>query len=99
MVRLLSPFDPYLQARDRTLIVPDTSVHKALWPVLGRPGVLFVDGEVVGMWRTRTSGTKVTITVESFGAVRPAVWKQVDGEAERVAAARGATDVAIERVD
>jgi hypothetical protein len=99
LVRLLSPFDPYLQARDRALIVPDKSVYKALWPVLGRPGVLFVDGEVAGMWRTKTSGKKVTITVEPFGSVRAAVWKQVDGEAERVAAARGASDVQVKRID
>ncbi len=51
LVRLLGPFDPYLQARDRELIVPDRSVHKSLWPVLGRPGVLFVGGEVLGTWR------------------------------------------------
>jgi hypothetical protein len=99
IVRLLGPFDPYLQARDRALIVPDKSVHKALWPVLGRPGVLFVDGEIAGLWRTKTSGAKVTITIEAFGPVRPAVWKQVDAEAERVAAARGAADVAVKRVD
>ena len=99
LVRLLSPFDPFLQARDRALIVPDKSVYKALWPVLGRPGVLFVDGEVVGMWRTKTSGKKVTLTVEPFGSVRPAVWEQIDREAERVAAARGASDVQVKRVD
>jgi hypothetical protein len=98
LVRLLGPFDPYLQARDRQLIVPDTSVHKALWPVLGRPGVLFADGEVAGLWRTKTAGKKLTITVEAFGAARPAVWKAVDAEAERVAAARGATDVRVKQV-
>lgn len=99
VVRLLGPFDPYLQARDRELIVPDKSVHKLLWPVLGRPGVLFVDGEVVGTWRTKTSGTKLTITVAAFAPLPPKVWKQVELEAERVAEARGATDVAVKRAD
>ncbi|MDQ3157725.1 MAG: winged helix DNA-binding domain-containing protein, partial [Actinomycetota bacterium] len=30
-VRLLSPFDPYLQSRDRELVVPDSSHRKELW--------------------------------------------------------------------
>ncbi len=97
LVRLLGPFDPYLQARDRDLIVPDKSVQKALWPVLGRPGALFVDGEVVGTWRTKASGAKLTITAQAFAPVRPAVWKQVDVEAERVAEVRGASDVSVKR--
>lgn len=99
VVRLLGPFDPYLQARDRDLIVPDKAVHKILWPVLGRPGVLFVDGEVAGTWRTKTSGKKLTINVEAFVPLPPKVWKQVDAEAERVAEARDAADVSVSRVD
>ena len=98
LVRLLGPFDPYLQARDRGLIVPDKSMYKVLWPVLGRPGALFVDGEVAGTWRTKSSGKKATITVEAFGSLRPAVWKKIDVEAERVATARGLADVSIKHV-
>lgn len=97
LVRLLGPFDPYLQARDRTLIVPDTSVHKTLWPVLGRPGVLLADGEIAGVWRTKATKATLTITVEAFGPVPASVWKQVDAEAERVAAVRGASDVSVLR--
>jgi hypothetical protein len=99
LVRLLGPFDPYLQARDRQLIVPDKSVHKLLWPVLGRPGVLFVDGEVVGTWRTKTSGRKITITVDAFAPLPPRTWKQVEAEAERAGEARGASEVAVKRTD
>ena len=99
IVRLLGPFDPYLQARDRELIVPDKSVYKLLWPVLGRPGAVFVDGEVVGTWRTKTSGKKITITVDAFAPLPPKVWKQVEAEAERAAEVRGATDVTVRRTD
>lgn len=99
IVRLLGPFDPYLQARDRDLIVPDKAVQKVLWPVLGRPGVLFVDGEVAGTWRTKTAGKNLTIAVEAFAPLPPKVWRQVDAEAERVAQARGVPDVAVTRVD
>jgi hypothetical protein len=99
LVRLLGPFDPYLQARDRNLIVPDKAVQKTLWPVLGRPGALFVDGEVVGTWRTKAAGKKLTITVEPFAPVRPSVWKQIEAEAARIAEVRGAADVTVTRVD
>jgi hypothetical protein len=89
LVRLLGGFDPYLQARDRDLIVPDKAVHKALWPVLARPGAVFVDGEVVGTWRPKASGTKLAIMIDSFGPLPAPVRSQVDAEAERVAAVRG----------
>lgn len=98
LVRLLGPFDPYLQARDRDLIVPDKAAQKTLWPVLGRPGALFVDGEVAGSWRTKTAASKLTITVEAFVPLRSQIWRAVEEEAVRVAAARGAADVAVKRV-
>jgi Winged helix DNA-binding domain len=98
VVRLLGPFDPYMQARDRDLIVPDKAVQKRLWPVLGRPGVLFVDGEIAGTWRAKATGRKLTVTVEAFGPQPASVWKQVEAEAALVAKVRGAPDVTVKRV-
>jgi hypothetical protein len=99
VVRLLGAFDPYLQARDRALIVADKALHKALWPVLGRPGVLFADGEVAGTWRPRTSGRKLTLKVEPFAPLPPATWAAIEEEAQRVAAVRGAGELAVTRVE
>ena len=95
LVRLLGGFDPYLQARDRDLIVPDKAAHKALWPVLGRPGAVFVDGEVVGTWRPKASGAKLTIVVDAFGPLPAPERAQLEAEAERVAAVRGLTVAAV----
>jgi hypothetical protein len=89
VVRLLGAFDPYLQARDRKLIVPDMSVHKALWPVLGRPGAVFVDGEVAGTWRPKAAGKKLTLDVRTFAPLPPDTWTELEQEAARVAAVRG----------
>jgi hypothetical protein len=97
LVRLLSGFDPYLQARDRNLIVPDKAVQKALWPVLGRPGAVFVDGEIAGTWRPKAAGKKLTVVVEEFAPLPPAVREQIDAEAERVAAVRGMALAAVSR--
>ena len=93
VVRLLSGFDPYLQARDRDLLVPDKAAQKAMWPVLGRPGVLLVDGEVLGVWRPKSSGAKLTLTVEAFAPLPASTWAKVETEAGRVAAVRGARTV------
>lgn len=98
-VRLLGPFDPWLQARDRDLIVPDRAVHRTLWPVLGRPGVVFVDGEVAGTWRAKLSGGRLALTVTGFGTLPPHVWPQVEAEAERMRVVRGAARVAVTRRD
>ena len=99
VVRLLGAFDPWLQARDRDVIVPDRGVHRALWPVLGRPGALLVDGDVVGTWRPKSSGRKLTVSVAAFAPLPPTVWRQVEAEAERVAAVRGASSANVTRVE
>lgn len=62
-VRLLGPFDLFLQSRDRELIVPDAAARKDLWRTLGRPGAVLVDGEVVGSWRPKATGKSLTVQV------------------------------------
>lgn len=97
VVRLLGPFDPYLQARDRDLLVPDQAAHKALWPVLSRPSVVLVEGEIAATWRGRSSGGKLTLSVEPFAALPEPVWHEIDAEAERVAAVRDLDLAAVKR--
>ena len=85
VTRLLAPFDLYLQARDRTLLVPDPDRAKDLWRMLGRPGGVLVDGEIVGTWRARKSGKSVSVSVELW---RDADRAALDEQAERLAAFR-----------
>jgi Winged helix DNA-binding domain len=86
--RMLGPFDLFLQARDRTTIVPDTAHAKQLWPVLGRPGAVLVDGELVGTWRPRQSGGKLTVAIQLWRKLSQASRRAVTEEAERLAAYR-----------
>ncbi|MGY1750221.1 DNA glycosylase AlkZ-like family protein [Modestobacter sp. SYSU DS0511] len=89
VVRLLAPYDPWLQLRDRSLLVPDRARAKELWPVLGRPGAVLVDGEVAGVWRPRSSGRRLTVRVQPWQALPPAVRRRLAEESERLAACRG----------
>jgi hypothetical protein len=89
VTRLLGPFDLFLQARDRETLVGDPARRKALWPTLGRPGAVLVDGEIAGLWRPRKAGASLTVTVEPWTPFSPAVRDAVGEQAERLAAFRG----------
>ena len=89
VTRLLGPFDLYLQARDRTLLVDDRAHAKDLWRTLGRPGGLLVDGEIAGTWRARKSGAAMTVSVELWAEATPKVRSAIGAQAERLADFRG----------
>ena len=82
--------DPYLQARDRELLVPDQALRSELYRALGNPGVVLADGEVVATWRPKAAGAWLTLLVSAAAPLTPDVRARIDDEAERVAAARGA---------
>jgi len=86
--RLLGPFDLFLQARDRALLVDDPARAKALWPVLGRPGAVLVDGEIAGLWRPRRSGTAFRVNMVLWAKTSTSVRKAITEQAERLAAYR-----------
>ena len=94
-VRLVGPYDPYLQLRDRELLVADGARRKDLWPVLGRPGAILADGEVVGTWRPRAAGRRLTVRIEPWTRLAKRDRALVDEQAQRLAAHRGLGDVAV----
>ena len=83
---LLAPFDLYVQARDRSLLVPDPAYAKDLWRALGRPGGVLSGGELVGTWRAKKAGSAVTVAVELW---HPADRRAIGEQAERLATVRG----------
>ncbi|MFI5912777.1 DNA glycosylase AlkZ-like family protein [Dactylosporangium sp. NPDC051541] len=86
-VRLLPPSDPFLQARDRSVLVPDKAQQQEVWRILGNPGVLLVDGDIAGTWRARAVPKKrLELSVTAWASVSPAL---VEREAGTVAAVRG----------
>jgi hypothetical protein len=89
LVRLLGGFDLFLQGRDRDLILPDTSLHEQLWPILGRPGAVLCGTQIVGTWRPRTAGSAFTLRLNLWTKISKAVRARIEAEAERLASHRG----------
>ena len=89
VVRLVGSHDAFLQARDRAVLVPNAAHRKALLPVIGRPGGVVADGQLVGLWRPKTSGRRFTLRLTPWGRMTKARRAAVEVEAERLAAFRG----------
>jgi hypothetical protein len=84
VVRLLGPFDLFLQGRDRELVVREEARRKDLWRTLGRPGAVLVGHEVLGTWRPRMSGRTLRLAVDAWSPL-----PDLAEQAERLAEFRG----------
>jgi hypothetical protein len=87
--RLLGPYDLFLQLKDRATLLTDPARVKAMWPVLGRPGAMLVDGDIAGAWRPRKAGAKLRLRLDWWTRPTKAVREAITVEAERLAAHRG----------
>lgn len=96
VTRFLGPYDLFLQAKDRQLLVADPAKIKALWPALGRPGAILSDGEIVGTWRPRKSGAKLTVSVDLWEKSTPPLQTAIQHEAQRLADFRNVTLAAVD---
>jgi len=88
-VRLLGPYDLFVQARDRDVLVPDAARRRELWPALGRPGAVVVDGDPVGTWRPRARAGVLALEVTRWCRWSAAVRDAVDAQHAQLAAFRG----------
>jgi winged helix DNA-binding protein len=91
-IRLIPPGDPYLQKPNRPLLAPDPELRKRLFRPVASPGAVLRDGRLTGLWRVRAKGRKAEVTVEALGRLPRG---DLEGEAQRVAELRGATEAAV----
>jgi hypothetical protein len=94
-VRLLPAGDPFLQARDRDLLVPDKAQHAEVWKILGNPGALLADGDIAGTWRAKLAKKTLEVTVKPFEPLPSQLQRAVTEESARIATARGVDDVRV----
>lgn len=94
-VRLLPPHDPYLQQRDRAELVSDSRRRRQVWRPQGSPGVILVDGVIVGTWRPRKRGSRLEVSVDPFEDLSAATRHEIDAEARIVGRVRGVETVEV----
>jgi hypothetical protein len=94
--RLLPPSDPWLQARDREVVLPAPARRKLVWKAMANPGVVLVDGEIRGLWRsTMPRRGRLRVAVEELDPLPARVRREIEAEAELVGAARAAENVEV----
>ena len=87
---LLGSHDPYLDLRDRELILPDKARQRQVWKTVGNPGAVLLGGRVIGFWTVRTRGDKLDAAVTLFEALEPTQRSRLEELASSYAAFRGA---------
>ena len=86
-MRLLGPFDLFLQARDRELARARRGRPQATCGARsGVPAAVLVGHEVLGTWRPRASGSRLRMAVDAWAPL-----PDLTEQAERLAAFRGLT--------
>ncbi len=91
-VRLIPPGDPYLQPPNRPLLAPDAALKKRLFRPVASPGAVLKDGRLVGLWRAKAKAKKAEFSIEKLGRISR---KDVEEEAQRIAALRGAAEAVV----
>ena len=90
-LRLLGAHDPYLDARDRALLLEDTALQRKVWKTVANPNVVLRQGRVAGIWQTKTVRGKLESTVTLFEDFSPAERTALAEKTEEYAAFRGLT--------
>ncbi|MGI5839501.1 MAG: winged helix DNA-binding domain-containing protein [bacterium] len=58
---LLGGHDPYLDQRDRHILLSNKQLHKQVWKTTTNPGAILRHGEIIGIWRSKKKGKGMEI--------------------------------------
>ncbi|MFI0445684.1 winged helix DNA-binding domain-containing protein [Actinomadura sp. 6N118] len=94
-LRLLPPSDVLLRAWDKQLLMPERAHRSLLWKPAGSPGAVLARGEIAGIWRPRTTGTRLTLTIATFRDLTRTERAEAEREAEAIGEVRAMKDVQV----
>jgi hypothetical protein len=87
--RLLPAYDPLTELADRELLVPDADRRRKVWQAAANPGIVWVDGEIAGVWRARTRRDRLTVTLDPFAPLSTAQRRAAEADLEVLSAGAG----------
>jgi hypothetical protein len=97
--RLLPPGDPFLAQRDRSTLLPDKAVQRAVWRPAGSPGLVLVAGHPVASWRSRIAAGRLNVVVEPFSRLSERQCAAIEREAQLIAPFRGREEAVVSLAD
>ena len=85
----LGPHDPYLDIRDRAILLEDTAAQRQVWRTVGNPGVILKGGKIIGIWKTRTQREKLSVTTTLWEPLSSPEQRELERQMEGYASFRG----------
>lgn len=86
---LLGPHDPYLDIRDRAILLEDTAAQRQVWRTVGNPGVILKGGKIIGIWKTRIQREKLSVTTTLWQPLSTPEQRELERQMEGYASFRG----------
>lgn len=86
---LLGPHDPYLDIRDRAILLEDTAAQRQVWRTVGNPGVILKGGKIIGTWKTRTQREKLSVSTTLWEPLSAPEQRELEKQLEGYAIFRG----------
>lgn len=72
---LLGPHDPYLDLRDRTVILENKAFHKKVWQFVSNPGAVLKGGRIIGIWKAKKNKGQLEVLAS--------VWEPIDAREKK----------------
>lgn len=85
---LLGAHDPYLDQKDRTVILENRNLHKTIWKLTANPGAVLKGGRIIGAWKTKTVKDKLDISINLWEPAGASGQRLIKSLAEEYAAFR-----------
>ena len=86
---LLGPHDPYLDIRDRAILLEDTAAQRQVWRTVGNPGVILKGGKIIGIWKTRTQRENLSVSTTLWEPLSTPEQRELERQMEGYAIFRG----------
>ena len=86
---LLGPHDPYLDIRDRAILLEDTAAQRQVWRTVGNPVVILKGGKIIGIWKTRTQRENLSVSTTLWEPLSTPEQRELERQMEGYASFRG----------